>query len=159
MNGEWWNLPPRAAVEPLMLPRLLSAAALVASLALPGQNDRGRPVILMLHGRGMLDRDSAELRKLWLNGLVSGGKTLTQQTIIADRDVRLVWYADVLDPRSSEACDYAASDPRARRDAATDPSLRSFVSLVGNVFSALTSFVSDTESVSQIGRSPATRRS
>jgi hypothetical protein len=133
-----------------MLFRLVSAAALVAALLSPAQNDRGRPVILMVHGRGMLDRDSAELRKLWLKGLVSGGKSITNQTVIDERDVRMVWYADVLDPRSSEACDYTANDPRARRDAATDPGLRSLVSLVGNIFGALTNVVSDTESVSQI---------
>ena len=60
-----------------------------------------------------------------------------------DRDVRLVWYADVLSPASSETCDYTASDPRARRDAATDPNLKSFVSLVGSIFGALTNVVSN----------------
>ena len=47
------------------------------------------------------------------NGLTSGAKLITQQPVVADRDVRLVWYADVLDPRSAEACDYAANDLRA----------------------------------------------
>jgi pimeloyl-ACP methyl ester carboxylesterase len=134
-----------------MLLRLLSAVALAATLAAPSaEDDRGRPVILMIHGRGLLDRDTAELRKLWLNGLTSGGKLITQQPVVADRDVRLVWYADVLAPASSETCDYSASDPRARRDAATDPNLKSFVSLVGNIFGLLTTVVSDTESASQI---------
>ena len=85
----------------------------------------------MLHGRGMGDRDTAELRKLWLDGLTRGAKPLTRAPLVTERDVRLVWYADVLDPRSSESCDYTSDDPRARHDATTDPNLKTFVSLVG----------------------------
>lgn len=134
-----------------MMLRLLAAAALMGTLAAaPQPDDRGRPVILFLHGRGMLDRDTAQLRKLWLDGLMSGAKPLTHEPLIADRDVRLVWYADVLDPRSSESCNYAAGDPRAKHDAETDPQLKSFVSLVGNFLGALTNIVSDTESVWQL---------
>jgi pimeloyl-ACP methyl ester carboxylesterase len=133
-----------------MMLRFLAAAALAIGLAVPHQDDRGRPVILMLHGRGMGDRDTAELRKLWLDGLTRGAKPLTRAPLVAERDVRLVWYADVLDPRSSESCDYTPDDPRARHDAKTDPGLKSLVSLVGNVLGALTSFVPDTESVTQL---------
>jgi pimeloyl-ACP methyl ester carboxylesterase len=133
-----------------MFIRLLAAAGLVAALAAPSQDDRGRPVILMLHGRGMLDRDTTELRKLWLRGLTSGGKLLTQQALVTDRDVRLVWYADVLDPRSSESCTYSAKDPRALREAKTDPDLKSFVSIVGNVMGAITSFVAENEAASEL---------
>src|SRR5207237_835946 len=105
------------------MPRLpiLVVFCLTAAFASPAEDDRGRPVILLVHGRGMLDRDTTELRKLWVDGLTSGTKALLPDRLVADRDVRLVWYADVLDPRSSEGCDYLAADPRARRDAATDP--------------------------------------
>ena len=81
---------------------------------------------------------------------MQGAKPLTHAPLITDRDVRLVWYADVLDPRSSETCDYASDDLRARHDAETDPNLKSFVSLVGNLLGALTNVVSDTESVRQL---------
>jgi pimeloyl-ACP methyl ester carboxylesterase len=133
-----------------MLLRLLAIAAAAAALAVPKPDDRGRPVILMLHGRGMTGSDTAALRKFWLDGLSQGGRPLTPTSLITERDVRLVWYADVLDPRSGESCSYASDDARARRDARTDPTLKSFVSLVGNVLGALTNVVTDTESVTQL---------
>ncbi len=105
----------------MMLRLLLAAVLSVGSRRAPPQEDRGRPVILLLHGRGMNDRDTAELRKWWLDGLTAGAKSLTRAPLLTERDVRLVWYADVLDPRSTEACDYQTDDPRARRDATTDP--------------------------------------
>jgi hypothetical protein len=43
-----------------------------------------RPLILLVHGRGMFGRDTGPL--------------------FTDGDVRLVWYADVLDPMSSASC-------------------------------------------------------
>src|SRR3954470_9120810 len=133
-----------------MLPRLVLAAVLAASLALPREDDRGRPVILMLHGRGMLDRDTAELRKLWYDGLTSGAKLLPHGPAIAERDLRLVWCARGLRPRSAESCDYSASDPRARRDAATDPNLKMFVGIVGNILGAITNLAADGEPASQL---------
>src|SRR4051812_7227416 len=112
--------------------RLLASFVLAGGLAsgiiapAAAQNDRGRPVILLVHGRGMLDRDSALTRRLWYQGLTSGAATLTRAPLIEDRDVRVVWYADVLDPRSSEGCDYSRNDPRAQRDAKTDADLKQF---------------------------------
>ena len=94
--------------------RILGLIALVSSL-LAGQEDRGRPIVLLVHGRGMSDRDTAATRKMWQQALASGARTLTSESLIGDRDVRVVWYADVLDPRSGASCDYAAGDPRARR--------------------------------------------
>src|SRR5262245_63645918 len=129
--------------------RIIGLIALSAALATAQQEDRGRPVILLLHGRGMIDRDSVETRKLWLDGLTSGGKRLTKGELVAARDVRLVWYADVLDPRSGAGCSYDAGDARARRDSKTDPELKGFLSLVGNFVGALTAMVADRESSTQ----------
>ena len=132
-----------------MTPRspLLIALALTAAFALPSrQGERGRPVILMIHGRGMGGSDTAALRKLWYDGLVAGANGVTSERLINESDVRLVWYADVLDPHSTERCDYADSDPRARRDARTDPDLKAAVSLLGNVVGALNALVADDSS-------------
>src|SRR5262245_26475452 len=96
--------------------RFIGLLALSATLATAQQEDRGRPVILLLHGRGMVDHDSADTRKLWLDGLTSGSKRLAKGELVTSRDVRLVWYADVLDPRSGAGCAYDANDARARRD-------------------------------------------
>jgi pimeloyl-ACP methyl ester carboxylesterase len=130
--------------------RLLAAVALVTTLAAPSEDDRGRPVVLLVHGRGMLESDTAATRKMWLDALSAGGKTVTALPLLSERDVRVVWYADVLDPRSSSGCDYAAGDLRSRRSAAIDPDLKNLVSTVGSLFDMITSVVADTESVSHL---------
>ena len=89
--------------------RVLAALAFATTLALPTEDDRGRPVVILVHGRAMLDRDTAATRKMWLNALTAGGKSITALPLLSDRDVRVVWYADVLDPRSSAGCDYASN--------------------------------------------------
>jgi len=127
--------------------RLFAIASLAALTAVAPPNDRGRPVVLLVHGRGMLDSDTAATRKLWFNALTSGTKTITRDSLIDDRDVRVVWYADVLDPRSSAGCDYPRNDPRARRDATEDPDLKSFLSMAGNVLGMLTDLLDDTAAV------------
>src|SRR6516225_9768540 len=125
----------KTGVEPRLRDRrrtrmMLSRAALLSALLFgvaftaPQRDDRGRPVILMVHGRGMVGRDTGALRVLWRDGLNAGAKALSKQPLITDRDVRLVWYADVLEPSSAERCSYSSSDPRARRDATGDPELK-----------------------------------
>ena len=130
--------------------RLLAALTLATALAVPSEDDRGRPVILLVHGRGMLASDTAATRKMWLNALAAGGKTITSLPLLSERDVRVVWYADVLDPRSAAGCDYAATDTRARRNAAIDPDLKALVATVGSLFDMITSVVADTESISHL---------
>ena len=130
--------------------RFFAALALTTTLALPREDDRGRPVVLLVHGRGMLDADTAATRKMWLNALSSGGKSITALPLLNARDVRVVWYADVLDPRSGGGCDYGANDIRTRRNAAIDPDLKSLVATVGSLFDMITSVVADTENVSHL---------
>jgi endonuclease G, mitochondrial len=76
-----------------------------------------RPLVLFLHGRGQLGRDTAELRAEWQGALETGISKLTQRPLIGPGDVRLVWYADVLDPGSSVGCD---SDIRSRPQRTTE---------------------------------------
>ncbi len=75
------------------------------------QEAASRPVILFLHGRGQLGRDTAEVRIEWQRSLETGLGKLTRQPLIDSSDVRLVWYADILDPNASARCD---ADARAR---------------------------------------------
>jgi pimeloyl-ACP methyl ester carboxylesterase len=103
------------------------------------QSARGRPLIVLVHGRGMIGRDTAATRRLWVEGLSSGAKTLGGAVPFEANDVRVAWYADVLDPRSNAGCDYGAADPRARRDARTDPGIKVLASLAGGLFSAISS--------------------
>lgn len=124
---------------------VLTLCALVAT-ALPASAQRGRPVILLVHGRGMLGRDTAATRKLWLDGLRSGAALTTREPTIEDGDVRVVWYADVLDPQSSEGCDYAPTDPRAGRDARTDGGLKQIASFAGGLLNVLSFVAGDNDS-------------
>ncbi|HEX4684187.1 MAG TPA: hypothetical protein VH277_15830 [Gemmatimonadaceae bacterium] len=117
-------------------------------LAQGGQS--GRPILLLVHGRGMLDRDTALARKLWVDALRTGAATMTRSPVFDDGDVRVVWYADVLDPASDAGCDYAAADPRSRRAAGADDGLRTAASFAGGLFGALSKFVDDKETATQM---------
>jgi hypothetical protein len=75
-----------------------------------------RPVILILHGRGQLGRDTARVRAEWERALEVGIGALTQRPLIDSGDVRLIWYADILDPASlSSGCDEDEERARAPR--------------------------------------------
>jgi pimeloyl-ACP methyl ester carboxylesterase len=132
--------------------RLIAVLAFAATLVASPEDDRGRPVVLLVHGRGLIDRDTAATRKMWLNALIDGSRAGDAPSTITERDVRVVWYADVLDPRSSAGCDYAAGDPRAKRSAATEPDFKMVVATAGSIIDALTSFVaqSDSEAAGQL---------
>jgi pimeloyl-ACP methyl ester carboxylesterase len=128
-----------------MLTRIVAfATAVVASAAaLQGHASSpppGRPVVLLVHGRGLLDRDTAGLRRLWQQAIESGGRAHTRGQLLSDGDVRLVWYADILDPTSDASCD------RTSRRGDTSPEnaeLRSFASAVGDVLSLITTLIDD----------------
>jgi pimeloyl-ACP methyl ester carboxylesterase len=132
------------------LAALLSIAGVVFVIGAAPATDRGRPVILLVHGRGMVDRDTAATRRFWLDALRAGVKSVANDSLIADRDVRVVWYADVLDPRSPAGCDYVRDDPRARRESAEDPDIKTLVSLAGNLLQTLSALIADTEATSQL---------
>jgi pimeloyl-ACP methyl ester carboxylesterase len=130
--------------------RALTFAGLLAVTTAAPPNDRGRPVILLVHGRGMTDRDTLAMRKLWFGALRSGLMATGGDSLVTERDVRVVWYADVLDPRATAGCDYEHGDLRAKRDAAEDPDLKSLVSMAGNLLDALTNMIPDTDATSQL---------
>jgi endonuclease G len=83
----------------------LFAAVSTVTARMARDEGPSRPLILFLHGRGQLGRDTAEIRTEWQRSLETGLSKLTDRPLIATGDVRLVWYADVLDPTSSVGCD------------------------------------------------------
>jgi len=117
---------------------------------LGAQVDRGRPVILLVHGRGMLDRDTAATRRLWVDGLRTGAGAVTHAPLFDDRDVRVVWYADILDPASDAGCDYPPNDPRSLRAARGDDGLKSIAGVAGSLFGALAKLADDQEAATQM---------
>lgn len=80
---------------------MLAALSLVgfAPSAKPAQ----RPVVVLVHGRGHLEDDSAALRRRWKRDLDSALASVGMPGL-RDEDVRLAWYADILDPESSTSC-------------------------------------------------------
>ena len=77
-------------------------------LALGAQTAAPRPVILVVHGRGYLSRDSADFRRQSLKALRQGAFATTKDSLLGDDDVRVVWYADLLDRRQRDARPAAA---------------------------------------------------
>ena len=82
---------------------MLRRLALAGLIALPGllTAQRPDPLVLVVHGRGQLGRDSAQVRREIWHSLQAGLHTGGADFSIAERDVKLVWYADILDARSA----------------------------------------------------------
>lgn len=71
---------------------------------------QARALILVVHGRGHQARDTADLRRDAVRALRGGAAALTGgDSLIASDDVRLVWYADVLDARVGFSGDSSSS--------------------------------------------------
>jgi hypothetical protein len=105
----------------------------------------GRPIVLVVHGRGLLDRDSAALRTEWTQALRRGTRNLGVDGLLGDDDVRLVWYADLLDSRSGEECETRASGGR-ERGASGKRELQQVAEFAGVLFGALAEMVADSQS-------------
>lgn len=124
----------------------LFVLALTTSAAPPTRPGRepGRPLVLVVHGRGQLARDTATVRREALTALRSGARSIMGDSLLQEGDVRLVWYADVLDPRTrrtgtqSASCDFR--DAVAQRSGDAPVSVLSLLAmLAGAVLDADTS--------------------
>lgn len=73
-----------------------------------GVPDEPRPVLLVVHGRGQLGRDTATLRREAHHALARGISRVRPGFVLAEDDVRLVWYADVLARPEAARCDRPA---------------------------------------------------
>lgn len=83
----------------LALPLAIAAVAVGSIVAQPAP----RPIVILVHGRGHLDADSASLRREWKRDLDSALATVGLPRLAAE-DVRLAWYADALDPDVESPC-------------------------------------------------------
>ena len=62
-----------------------------------------RPLVLLVHGRGHLGDDSAMLRREWKRHLDTA-LTRAGARALREDDVKLAWYADVMDPATAVTC-------------------------------------------------------
>jgi endonuclease G len=128
-----WFVP--AAVATAAVAAVFAAVSTVAGRMTRDQAP-GRPLILFLHGRGQLGRDTAEIRTEWQGALETGVSKLTERPLLAAGDVRLVWYADVLDPASSVGCD-SDTRSRPRRANEDDDVLQLLLGVTSTLFTSL----------------------
>jgi hypothetical protein len=106
---------------------------LLIALLLTGasaQSQQSRPVVVLVHGRGHLDDDSLAIRRQWKRDLDSA-LAAVEMPALRDEDVRLAWYADVLDPAADLGC---AISPAASDSAGFETFARDFL---GSLASAL----------------------
>lgn len=92
-----------------IVPVAIFGALTLAGAALPPAPAQGpRPLVILVHGRGQLGFDSAATRREWKRDLDSALATVGLPRL-RDEDVRLAWYADVLDPASAGECAVAST--------------------------------------------------
>jgi pimeloyl-ACP methyl ester carboxylesterase len=85
----------------LFLTLALLTSAVPAAPRAAERADAQRPLVLIVHGRGFLSRDSSDFRRQALRALREGAFRATGDSLLQNDDVRLVWYADLMDVRRS----------------------------------------------------------
>ena len=86
---------------------LVSALLAFSSACVSAQPSR--PLVVFVHGRGHLEDDTAALRREWKRDLDTA-LTRAGLPALRDEDVRLAWYADLLDPSRDPGCPTMAGD-------------------------------------------------
>lgn len=79
------------------------AAALLAFATACVQGQPPRPLVVLVHGRGHLGDDTTALRREWIRHLDTALARAGAAPLRAE-DVRLAWYADIMDPSRDVVC-------------------------------------------------------
>ena len=87
----------------------LFTAALLAFATGCVQGQPPRPLVVLVHGRGHLEDDSTALRREWKRHLDTA-LTRAGAEALRDDDVRLAWYADIMDPSRDAQCRRGIAD-------------------------------------------------
>ena len=92
----------------LPLPALLAAALAVGPRVPPPAASPAsaapRPLVLLVHGRGLNGADTLALRRAWHAALDGGVEGVTGHPLLRENDLRLVWYADALGSEATARC-------------------------------------------------------
>ena len=86
--------------RPIYRSLVLLALTLASATPAKAQSSDPRPLVLVVHGRGQLGRDSAYVRREAYHALQRGFRDIDADVSLRESDVRLVWYADLLDSRA-----------------------------------------------------------
>ena len=100
----------RAALAAGLL--IFGHGALPSPAPTPVYTQSGRPVVLIMHGRGVQGQDSATLRRVWVEALEQGLAAVGAPPLLEHGDARLIWYADALDPRTPACLSATAEEQR-----------------------------------------------
>lgn len=100
----------------MRLPFLAAALLAFATSCVEGQPPR--PLVVLVHGRGHLEDDTAALRREWTRHLDTALARAGAAPLRAD-DVRLAWYADTMDPSRDVVCGRGTIDGSDSTGAAT----------------------------------------
>jgi hypothetical protein len=90
-----------------------------------------RPVIVVLHGRGLPGVDSMAFRLDVLRWMRENARAVTGSSLLRDDDVRLVWYADLVS--SSMTASHCALPPEQAADSTLAP-LAALAAFAGSLF-------------------------
>ena len=85
----------------MRLPVFTAVLLTLATACVEGQPPR--PLVVLVHGRGHLHDDTTMLRREWKRHLDTA-LTRAGSAPLRDEDVRLAWYADIMDPSREAHC-------------------------------------------------------
>ncbi len=112
-----------------------------AAVAAPGETaaqftssapDTGRPVIILVHGRGQIPGDSAAALAEWNRALQRGASKIGSNSVLGENDGWVAWYADALDPLAPAICKARpASATNSIERQSDDAQLREFFAAAG----------------------------
>jgi hypothetical protein len=88
--------------------KFLVALSAVALATAPVAQQPERPILVIVHGRSHGDADSTALHRQWKRDIDEALASASASSV--DLDVRLAWYADILEPSGTEACERPAED-------------------------------------------------
>lgn len=123
--------------------------ALVAVSTVPvhlaGQStESGRPLVLVMHGRGVQGQDTTLLRERWWRSLDQGLSEMTNGAFLREDDLRVVWYSEALRPERAALC-----ETRARPDgrSGSGASFEDVMAAAGNLLAMAGDLVAGPEGV------------
>jgi hypothetical protein len=94
--------------------------------ALGAQNaQRGRPVVIFIHGRDQAFRDEASLRSAWIGAFQTGTHKIHAENLVSLGDIRFVYYGDVYSPDFTPSPQCIRAQSRGGQDAGISSELDS----------------------------------